>query len=343
MSTEALAHPADITFVEALLSLSKLTEMPTDSMTVQDGRIVELRLTKPRPIKGKVPAWFGALKELPPFAPLTQLRKLHVAGLKRIKALRYDGPRELIELCIDLEGMMSLELVEVIAQTFALTAPALQTFTGKLRVLKKLSLSTPIAIPLEDSVDLHRVELSGGAGMESSALKQLSKLVVLHVHSTKHNVPFFVDLANHPKLSSLSIESKGRVEVVGNFTTLSHFGVYGNVTPETLHRFADAYNWDEDLTRLEFILRNPNCAEQTANLIYWRASPTWYLQYASDEEVPKDEQKVLALIRMIEAMVEEGRVWAEADIPQVVAEDLNPDVKRVRSLPKHFAEQLKTR
>lgn len=341
MSTEALTHPADIAFVESLLTSAKLTEMPTDSMTVEDGRIVELRLTKPRPIKGKVPAWFGALKALPSFAPLTQLRKLHVF-LKRIKALRYDGPRELVELAIDLEGMTSLELVDVTAQTFRLTAPALQTFAGKLRVIKKLTLSTPIAIPLEDSSELNWIEL-GGAGMEPSALKALSKLVVLYVHSAKHNVPFFVDLANHPKLHSLSIESAGRVEVVGNFTTLSHVGVRGNVTPETLHRFADAYNWDEDLTRLEFVLRNPNCAEQTANLIYWRANPTWYLQYASDEEVPKEEQKPLRLIRLIEEMVEEGHVWAAAEIPPFVAEDLNPDVKRVRALPLHFASQLKAR
>ena len=342
MSTEALAHPADIAFVEALLAAAKLTEMPTDSMTVEDGRIVELRLTRPRPIKGKVPPWLGPVKTLPSFAPLTQLRKLQVVGLSRIKVLRYDGPQALLDLSIGLEGLTSLE-VDVTAQKFGLSAPALQTFAGKLRVLKRLELNTPVAIPLQDSSELQWIELSGGAGMEPSALKPLGKLVVLHVHSAKHEVPFFVDLANHPKLSSLSIESAGRVEVVGNFTALSHFGVYGNVTPETLHRFADAYNWDEDLTRLEFILRNPNCAEQTANLIYWRASPTWYLQYASDEEVPKSEQKPLGLIRLIESMVEDGHVWAEAEIPLFVAEDLNPDVKRVRALPPHFASQLTAR
>ena len=338
MPTEALVHPADLAFVEALLALAGLSEMPADAMTVEDGRIKELRILKPRTPKPKVPS-FGALKSLPSFAPLTQLRKLEVGNLG-IKKLRYDGPSVLAELHLGGERLLSVDVGELTVDEFTLIATALQTLTGTLRVTKKLAVTAPVAVPLEASFELRKLVLSAGATLDPDVLKAQRKLVVFTVHSGKHDVPYFVDLSDHPQLSQLSIESQGRVEVVGDFTTLSHVGVYGNVTPETLHRFAAAYNWDEDITRLEFIVRNPNCAEQTANLIYWDASPTWYLQYASDEEVPKEERKPLELIRLIEEAFEEGRVWAEADIPRGVARDTNATVKRVRSLPQYFADQL---
>ncbi|MGC4114807.1 MAG: hypothetical protein QM765_09390 [Myxococcales bacterium] len=56
---------------------------------------------------------------------------------------------------------------------------------------------------------------------------------------------------------------------------------------------------------MKLVVRNPNCAEQTANLIDWGANPTWSLQDASDEDVPKDEQPALGRIRLSQAAV----VW----------------------------------
>ena len=334
MPTEALVHPADLAFVEALLALAGLSEMPADAMTVEDGRIKELRILKPRTPKPKVPS-FGALKSLPSFAPLTQLRKLEVGNLG-IKKLRYDGPSVLAELHLGGERLLSVDVGELTVDEFTLIATALQTLTGTLRVTKKLAVTAPVAVPLEASFELRKLVLSAGATLDPDVLKAQRKLVVFTVHSGKHDVPYFVDLSDHPQLSQLSIESQGRVEVVGNFTTLSHVGVYGNVTPETLHRFAAAYNWDEDITRLEFVVRNPNCAEQTANLIYWTQAPPGICS----TRATKEERKPLELIRLIEEAFEEGRVWAEADIPRGVARDTNATVKRVRSLPQYFADQL---
>jgi len=260
-----------------------------------------------------------------------------------VKTLRYDGPSTLAHFEVCLKRLVTLEIPALHTDVFKLSAPALKTFTGKVHVGRRLDLHTTIAIPLETSSELTWIGFCG-AGVHPIDLKVQSKLRRLDVRP-EHDVPVSLDLADHPQLTSLHIEGKGRIEVLGNFTQLEYAIVSGNVTPETLHRFAETRNWDDDNTtiRLEFILRNPNCAEQTANLIYWRGNPTWYLQYASDEEVPKEEQKPLRLIRLIEEMVEEGHVWAAAEIPPFVAEDLNPDVKRVRALPLHFASQLKAR
>lgn len=335
MSTEALAHPADIAFVASLLTLSGLAEMPADAMTVEAGRIVELQLKKP----------FKKLTSFPSFAGLL-LRKLVIdestAAEKdrwKAKALRYDGPSSLTHFEVSLKRLVTLEIPALHTDVLDLSTPALKTFSGKVHVQKRVELHTPITIPLTTSTELSWVQLSGSGvqPIDLQAQRKLTKLDVRQDHAVS------LDLADHPLLTSLHIEGAGRIEVRGNFTQLAYAFVGGNVTPETLHRFAETRNWDESTTmiRLEFILRNANCAEQTANLVYWLANPTWYLQYADDDEVPQEEQKPLRLIRLIEEMVAEGRVWATAEIPPFVAEDLNPDVKRVRALPEHFAAQLK--
>lgn len=52
-----------------------------------------------------------------------------------------------------------------------------------------------------------------------------------------------------------------------------------------LHQFAWSYNWDDGPEIPLWIIRHPHCDRATALLIYWRASPHWYAQYASREDV----------------------------------------------------------
>jgi hypothetical protein len=58
--------------------------------------------------------------------------------------------------------------------------------------------------------------------------------------------------------------------------------------PEELHSFADTWNWDEGTWALEEILRNPACEAATALMIYWKAAPEYFLQFADREGLAAD-------------------------------------------------------
>lgn len=49
--------------------------------------------------------------------------------------------------------------------------------------------------------------------------------------------------------------------------------------PAELHYLADIYNWDDSEVVLEWILDSPMCSRSTANLLFWRARPDFYLKY----------------------------------------------------------------
>jgi hypothetical protein len=58
-----------------------------------------------------------------------------------------------------------------------------------------------------------------------------------------------------------------------------------NSNPEELHAFAVTWMWDDTTDALQHILDNPVCEAATALLIYWRANPEWYLQFADRDAV----------------------------------------------------------
>lgn len=48
--------------------------------------------------------------------------------------------------------------------------------------------------------------------------------------------------------------------------------------PAELHYLAAIYNWDDGHTVLEWILDSPLCTRSTANLLFWRSAPDYYLK-----------------------------------------------------------------
>ena len=48
--------------------------------------------------------------------------------------------------------------------------------------------------------------------------------------------------------------------------------------PADLHYLAMIYNWDDGHTVLEWILDSPLCTRSTANLLFWRSAPDYYLK-----------------------------------------------------------------
>ena len=60
------------------------------------------------------------------------------------------------------------------------------------------------------------------------------------------------------------------------FLTLAH--------PAELHYLASIYNWDDGDLVLDWILESELCTRATANLLFWRAAPDWYLRCDLDNE-----------------------------------------------------------
>jgi hypothetical protein len=60
------------------------------------------------------------------------------------------------------------------------------------------------------------------------------------------------------------------------FLTLAH--------PAELHYLASIYNWDDGELVLGWVLESELCTRATANLIFWRAAPDWYLRCDLEDE-----------------------------------------------------------
>jgi Leucine-rich repeat (LRR) protein len=113
--------------------------------------------------------------------------------------------------------------------------------------------------------------------------------------------------------------------------------------PFTLHAWADRYNWDDGAKKLLTAIRNPSCSLATALLVYWRAQPYWYLQYADDREARADPtgKTIVPLIREIEQRVADGVYRHHPLIPWSPGKTLvdpYPQHEKKRSLPRVMLE-----
>lgn len=73
-----------------------------------------------------------------------------------------------------------------------------------------------------------------------------------------------------------------------------------NTNAEELHAFASTYNWDKGTWALEELLRNPACEAATALLIYWRAAPEYYRQFANRDAVTEGQREDFDFVMTIE-------------------------------------------
>jgi len=82
--------------------------------------------------------------------------------------------------------------------------------------------------------------------------------------------------------------------------------------PADLHYLASIYNWDDDPVVLEWVLESPLCTRSTANLIFWRAAPDYYLRYSLDDSIdcPDWDKGVLSILRKIVAKYSCGQFSA---------------------------------
>jgi len=75
--------------------------------------------------------------------------------------------------------------------------------------------------------------------------------------------------------------------------------------PVEYHLIAASYNWDDEPEVLRWTVTSPLCNRATAQLIFWRAQPTFYTQFTSAEEADY-EAEVYTLLRTIMQQWEAG-------------------------------------
>lgn len=106
------------------------------------------------------------------------------------------------------------------------------------------------------------------------------------------------------------------------FSKLSH--------PAELHYLASIYNWDDGPKVLEWVVDSPMCSRSTANLIFWRSAPDYYLKFDLDtaEGSYPSEREVVSLLRKIVLKYREGSFSdlqidfdPESEIEDIMTED----------------------
>jgi len=76
-------------------------------------------------------------------------------------------------------------------------------------------------------------------------------------------------------------------------------GVFDTITnPVEYHLIAANYNWDDGPEVLSWIATAPRCQQATAQLIFWRAQPSFYTEFTSADEADY-EADVYSLLRTI--------------------------------------------
>jgi hypothetical protein len=75
---------------------------------------------------------------------------------------------------------------------------------------------------------------------------------------------------------------------------------YTLITSEEVHHYAWHYNWDDGDAAMRQLIDHPAIDKGTVLLIYWRASPGWFRQFATRDEVDDWAQSDYDLIKEIE-------------------------------------------
>lgn len=80
--------------------------------------------------------------------------------------------------------------------------------------------------------------------------------------------------------------------------TLPNFELFETLNSAEQYFLAHYFNWDDDITVLNWIIDSPKCDKGTASLIFWRAEPDSYFKY-NYETVRSDEKNIVDLLQKI--------------------------------------------
>ncbi len=62
--------------------------------------------------------------------------------------------------------------------------------------------------------------------------------------------------------------------------------------PVQWHQFVLHWNWDDGFEPLRWIIRQKDCDQGTALLIYWRAAPGWFCSYRNREDIIANKEDI---------------------------------------------------
>lgn len=109
--------------------------------------------------------------------------------------------------------------------------------------------------------------------------------------------------------------------------------------PEELQIFVDHYNWDIGIHHMRQVIENLYCDAGTALMVYWRAEPEYFLQYADRSEVPTYSHENFDLLCEIERRYLSGEYktkLCEYDPKSDVGCNEGMKEKDNRSIPKEM-------
>jgi hypothetical protein len=95
----------------------------------------------------------------------------------------------------------------------------------------------------------------------------------------------------------VGIEHLGREEII----LLRHLV---DASPDVWHRVADGWNWDQGEEVLAWIVSQYDCDRATAALVFWRASPSFYLAHADRRAVEAAAPSALDAYDLITLILE---------------------------------------
>lgn len=339
----------DKLFLENLTAVSKLKEEQVkDALTIADGFITAINLSTP----------FRKIKKMPSFEGLSRLKTLRLSEDTYAKAKKW----LLKKLEIKSTSIENIEIWISRLTELTLTTPnalSLNFNSDKLTHLavEKMANLTSLILagygqPFEKwmhepaklehlKIDLTPDRVREGINFTPKELPELSNYVAIkHLHIGGQEVKAAINLVleNHQDLEKLRLYGGESVSVTGNPSGLLVYSVSeGTADTPTLHHLADAYNWDNGIFPLKSIIKSKLCSKDTAKMIYWRAKPTWFLQYESDEAVPEIEKETLKLVRLIERQFQSERVFVQTSF--LWEEDKNPypELPKVRSIPEYMS------
>ncbi len=74
-------------------------------------------------------------------------------------------------------------------------------------------------------------------------------------------------------------------------------------SPAELHALAQQINWDGGFDGLNAVLQHPLCDRGTALMIYWLGEPTYFADFASDDDVPDVSQPLKQFLNRVETQL----------------------------------------
>lgn len=139
--------------------------------------------------------------------------------------------------------------------------------------------------------------------------------------------------------------SKQRKIGFENYANLIKQEIQEIFSSEELHFMADIHNYDDGTFLLEQIIENPNCAIETAQMIYWLSAPDYYYdefggpEYC-DEEYNKDFADLLVKLNNrangIGFVLDSGIILSEEMDEYIKSSQLDYEKEVYSKIPKCF-------